>query len=1305
MAKRSGSKSPKAKATKASLAASRKVEELKPPTPDDSEDDDNDVNMNDEDERMEVPPKPISSDDEDDDEDEDDVGGSKFKSSSEAALAYRNASSSNNDTVSSTAPSSSRLFAPYRSLGQVSSGRPFYLLPHQNSAESMLCVPVDNHFQLVSTDKLGPSMVGQGLAGQSVQHVVADATLSVTVVGHCPKQTSKASSNLATGVTLYHRTAPIQTIYPASAASSDSSGAGNKRNAAWKMVDMLHLGRVQMPGTGEKKGKTENAAIIAVILAKQAPEILDDENDEEKDVMIVGDDDDDDSENENDSENEDEEDGDDPENEDCMGQVVIMVATRTSLHIQKRIRFSSDVNLATFCPVTALHPSTYLNKIVVAGSDQGKSAMILLNIRSGKVIHEFQCLPTTGKESTVTTMEQSPAVDTIAVGTDQGNVHLVNLRHDKKLFSLRHQSRDSKVVTIQSISFRTDGSAMHYGIAPMAVGRSDGTVTIWDLTPPETADAGRQILHEMDRVHPGGIAKLQYMPQEPLLVSTGTASNSIMMHIFDNPDHSARVLRQRKGHTSAPSRIRYLHPGAGAGGGVMANASDGTDASACQILSSGGLDRTLRIFSTARSVLDKEYSQGQGLDKKAKKFNLESTAELLLPPLTSMATSESRSRDWGDLVTIHQNHSFAYVWSTRRGAQSGALLKQPSWAISAMKVPPPTRTHATSVAMSACGNFAIVGTRGGIIYKYNVQSGVARGSYPRNATDEKEEAKTKNVAGDVSRTMRALDKQLKSTIRESNLDKKEVDAVHEAKLEQQRRAKLLSASHTGFAVTGVAVDSVNKTLISVGADAKLVLWNFTSHSPHKKSPYTLPCAATKMCHVRDSDLAAIALEDFTVVLFDCAALSIVRRFGSGGVKVRHTGPISDLAFSPDGRSLFSSSLDGTVRVWDVPTNSCVDWLSFGSPPTSLTISPTGEFMATTHTGQLGISVWSDRSFYQTVHVDGTPLAEPARMDDPAPISESLDVTESHGKLNRGRSERRADTTEEELDDEKVPAVPKEVGLITLSGLPPGHWKNLFHLELVKERNKPKEPPKKPPSAPFFLQWRSGEALGDNAEAGAKPDEEAKQDDEWAAAWSDDDEDAKQDTGADAEPKRDRESAETAPAAEIKRRKVTHYRSNLASLLETCSQKPVFATKIQTRFQDVTDHIAGMGPSAIDVALSSLCNGMHDLEVGLPLLQLACQWLLEACESRERYEAVNAYLHRFLYLHASVITGVDDSFQFDKEAVPTEEERLEKETQKEQRAELLDSISQLRQAQEKASEALRGKMQHTLCLLRHFSRMV
>lgn len=115
-----------------------------------------------------------------------------------------------------------------------------------------------------------------------------------------------------------------------------------------------------------------------------------------------------------------------------------------------------------------MHPSTYLNKDVLGGTDR----MILLNVRTAEVIHEFSCL---GGE--ITAREQSPAVDTITVGTREGMVHLVNLRQDKKLFSLNHNQS-----SIASLSFRMDGSAMRYGIAPLAVGRRDRTISVWDLT-------------------------------------------------------------------------------------------------------------------------------------------------------------------------------------------------------------------------------------------------------------------------------------------------------------------------------------------------------------------------------------------------------------------------------------------------------------------------------------------------------------------------------------------------------------------------------------------------------------------------------------------------------------------------------------------------------------------------------------------------------------------------------------------------------------------------------------------------------
>ena len=1191
----------------------------------------------------------------------------------------------------------SRLFSPYRTLGIVAHG-PFYLLPNQNSSNAVLCTAIGDRFHMLQCDRLHPVLVSQVVpavtAGSSVaqhiQHIVSDNSLSVTIVSHGPKGNPRH-------LTMFQRTQPVATLRDVLPGKE------------WSIVDLMHLGTIKVTiGSGEKSGKIENAVLCGIILSKGQP-IPEDGVPIMGDGGMSGD--------SSDSGSEDE------DSERSRGQVVLCVASRTSLVFHKRI----DLDMfPTFCPRVAVHPPTFVNKIVIGGScsKSGKEAMILLNIRTAQLIHRFNCLDPLSRQSTkarseITCFEASPALDTIAVGTSRGMVHLVNARMDVLLFSLRHISKTGQPTRITSMSFRTDGAALHYGIAPLAVGRSDGTISVWDLTPPEVDDdeepspVGRTLLCDIERAHyPGGVHKIQYMPQEPLLVSTGTHSNGVTMHIFDSPDHSGRILKERKGHTAPPSCIRYLHPGAGAGGGVLVNSADGTDAAACAILSSGSSDRTLRVFSTARSVLDKEYSQGKGLVKRARELGMESKIDLLLPPSTAMASSEARSRDWGDLVTIHKDHSFAYVWSSRRGAQSGPVLRQRDWNVSAMKKPPPVTTHATSVALSTCGNFALIGTKGGIIYKYNIQSGNERGSFPTNQSQKKEEGRRE--AGDIRRTFKALEKSMKVANRASNLDKQDKEHLVQAKQKQKRDAKLKSACHSGFAVTGIAVDGINKTLISVGADAKLIMWDFKTHTPHQKCPVILPAPATKLCHIRDSDLAAIALADFTVVIFDCSSLITVRRFGAESKQKRHCGPISDLGFSPDGRTLYSSSLDGTIRVWDVPTNSCVDWLGFRTPPTSLTISPTGEFLATTHTGKLGISLWSDRSFYQTIHVDGSKtLDSPARMDEPAPVAETENKEEDHDNaMKRVLTPEEKEgqiQNDEDFQGTNGPVHPKEVGLITMSGLPPAHWKNLFHLDLVKQRNKPKEPPKKPPSAPFFLQWRPGESLG--GEAVVNPEitkNNAQNEEEWDAVWSDD----------------DNEGHETAvpgiplPAGELKREldtsnhggmakkpKIKHHRSHLASLLHQCSES---VTSGVDHFSAVTEHIGTLGPSAIDVSFSTLCSGMHDLDDGLPLLTLACRWLIEACRSRERFEAVNAYLHRFLHLHSSVLAGIQDSLerkQGEKVEAKTPEELEQLDKHRASRQVLLDYIDELYRTQAAASGTLQGKIQNTLCLLRHFSRMI
>ncbi|XP_010281022.1 PREDICTED: WD repeat-containing protein 36-like [Phaethon lepturus] len=61
--------------------------------------------------------------------------------------------------------------------------------------------------------------------------------------------------------------------------------------------------------------------------------------------------------------------------------------------------------------------------------------------------------------------------------------------------------------------------------------------------------------------------------------------------------------------------------------------------------------------------------------------------------------------------------------------------------------------------------------------------------------------------------------------------------------------------------------------------------------------------------------------------------------------------------------------------------------------------------------------------------------------------------------------------DKETCDEMIEYVsPEQLGeqLVTLSSLPESRWKNLLSLDVIKKKNKPREPPKVPKSAPFFI---------------------------------------------------------------------------------------------------------------------------------------------------------------------------------------------------------------------------------------------
>ena len=163
-----------------------------------------------------------------------------------------------------------------------------------------------------------------------------------------------------------------------------------------------------------------------------------------------------------------------------------------------------------------------------------------------------------------------------------------------------------------------------------------------------------------------------------------------------------------------------------------------------------------------------------------------------------------------------------------------------------------------------------------------------------------------------------------------------------------------------------------------------------------------------------------------------------------------------------------------------------------SPPTSVALSPSGDFLCTTHVDDLGIYLWSNRTLYSHVSLRPLPsnhtpstLALPhtavsCEEEDDELQESNRDSTDAGATFDpTTNSDPVADvggTSSDHVPQEsetQTSVPPLSSGLVTLSSLPKSHWHSLQHLDVIKRHNKPKEPPKQPKQAPFFLPTLSG----------------------------------------------------------------------------------------------------------------------------------------------------------------------------------------------------------------------------------------
>ncbi|CAA0817996.1 transducin family protein / WD-40 repeat family protein [Striga hermonthica] len=733
------------------------------------------------------------------------------------------------------------------------------------------------------------------------------------------------------------------------------------------------------------------------------------------------------------------------------------------------------ISLGTkFTPTCIMHPDTYLNKILV-GSQEG--SLQLWNISTKKMLYEFK-----GWNSAITCCVSSPALDVVAVGCSDGKIHVHNIQYDEEVVTFAHSTRGS----VTALSFCTDGRPL------LASGGSSGVITIWNLEK-------RRLQSVIGEAHDRPVVSLHFLPNEPVLVSS-SADNSIKIWIFDTTDGDPRLLRFRSGHSAPPLCIRFYANG--------------------RHVLSAGQDRAFRLFSVVQDQQSRELSQ-RHVSKRARKLKRRE-AEVKLPPVIAFDVAEIRERDWCNVVTCHADSSRAYVWRLQNFV-IGEHILVPS---------PKARRPVRACAISACGNFAVLGTAGGWIERFNLQSGISRGSY---------------------------------------VDKSE--KVHGAH---------------GGEVIGVACDSTNTVLISGGINGDIKVWDFKGRG--FRSRWEIGCSLVRIVYHRQNGLVAAVADDFVIRLFDVVAGRMVRKFEG------HTDRVTDACFSEDGKWLLTSSMDGTIKVWDVILAKQIDALHVDVCVTALSLSPNMDVLATAHVDQNGVYLWVNRAMFSA----------PGRGDSYGSgkevVSINLPSLSSVGDSVGEDGDEDEDNSREKGDGLGLPVLDRQIpDLVTLSLLPKSQWQSLINLDIIKARNKPVEPPKKPEKAPFFLPSLpslSGEIL-------FKPKEPAGE-------------------------VKDLEAGEM----EKTMKKADFPTSQFLQYLQSSADEKNFAA--------FTDYIKGLSASTLDMELRMLqiIDDEDELEASsrpeLHFIEILLDYFIQEVSCRNNFEFVQAMIRLFLTIHGESV---------------------------------------------------------------------
>lgn len=213
----------------------------------------------------------------------------------------------------------------------------------------------------------------------------------------------------------------------------------------------------------------------------------------------------------------------------------------------------------------------------------------------------------------------------------------------------------------------------------------------------------------------------------------------------------------------------------------------------------------------------------------------------------------------------------------------------------------------------------------------------------------------------------------------------------------------------------------------------------------------------------------------------------------------------DACFTVNNKQVISSSLDCTLKIWDIISGTIVNNLKLKNPIVSMDFDPSGEFLVSAFANSKELFIWSNRIGKELMgDEEEIPIKFVSQIKKREWGHSRARYLSKNGIVKK-EEDVKINVSEKEVNDFKKflegcserQELEEKASMVGLFEQDIGKWVPLMNIDEIKEKNKPKKQAETNVQAPFFLVFDKRQTELDRVQRGdtVDPDELGKKETE------------------------------------------------------------------------------------------------------------------------------------------------------------------------------------------------------------------